>query len=149
MLLQVGFLQARILGVFTLSRTPKARTRAQLNKQVTLQQLQAAERAMEQQRRIDANSEPQLHSLSPADETACSALLARIEGMDVRKVAASTQYGMGLVIVVEGAKHLLNGIAYRNDEMTHADRVALAEKANAILRTNTTAPTNNDHANYK
>ena len=62
-----------------------------------------------------------------------SALLARIEGMDVRKVAASTQYGMGLVIVTEGAKHLLNGIAYRNDEMTHADRVSLAEEANAII----------------
>ena len=68
--------------------------------------------------------------------TPCSALLARIEGMDVRKVAASTQYGMGLVIVIEGAKHLMSGIAYRNDEMTRADRVALAGEANIILRQN-------------
>ena len=72
--------------------------------------------------------------------TACSALLARIEGMDVRKVTASTQYGMGLVIVTEGAKHLLNGIAYRNDEMTHADRVSLAEEANAIIGQNDQNP---------
>ena len=73
--------------------------------------------------------------------TPCSALLARIEGMDVRKVAASTQYGMGLVIVIEGAKHLMSGIAYRNDEMTHADRVALAGEANIILRQNVTEHT--------
>ena len=73
--------------------------------------------------------------------TPCSALLARIEGMDVRKVAASTQYGMGLVTVTEGAKHLLNGIAYRNDEMTHADRVSLAEEANAIIGQSATPQT--------
>lgn len=83
-------------------------------------------------------------SVSPAKEkaddrlalTPCSALLARIEGMDVRKLAASTQYGMGLVIVIDGAKHLRNGIAYRDDGMNHADRAALAEEANAILRQN-------------
>jgi hypothetical protein len=75
----------------------------------------------------------------PLPLTPCSALLARIEGMDVRKVAASTQYGMGLVIVVEGAKHLINGIAYRNDEMAHDDRGSLAEEANAIFRQNVQA----------
>jgi len=87
-------------------------------------------------------------ALGPSDATPCSALLERIRGMDVLKVAASTQYGMGLVIVTEGAKHLRNGIAYRNDGMTHAERVVLAEEANAILGQNAgamTPATESDH----
>lgn len=85
-----------------------------------------------------------LGSLSPSDAAACSAVLARIEGMDVRKVMASTQYGMRFLIVTEGAKHLLNGIAYRNDAMPHAERVQLAHDVNQILRQNICAhPTAN------
>lgn len=59
--------------------------------------------------------------------------------MDVQKVAASTQYGMGFLLVTEGAKHLLNGIAYRNDAMSQTERVQLAHDVNQILRQNVQA----------
>ena len=58
----------------------------------------------------------------------CSAILARIKGLDVSKVMASTQYGMGFILTED------SGICFRDDEMSHSDRVTLAAEVNVFLR---------------
>lgn len=68
----------------------------------------------------------------------CSAVLERIEGMGVRKVMASTQYGMGFILVEQGPPDVCGGIVYRNDAMSHSERTEVADEVNRILGQNAT-----------
>ncbi|MEI6178311.1 MAG: hypothetical protein WCS43_15570 [Verrucomicrobiota bacterium] len=81
------------------------------------------------------NTKPNFNAGRGCPATA-SAVLARIEGMGVRKVMASTQYGMGFILVEQGPPDTRGGIAYRNDAMSHAERIQMAEEVNEHLRPN-------------
>jgi len=74
--------------------------------------------------------------MSSAIHIGSSALLASLvekaHACKVPRVVASTQYGMMGMILADGGPNN-NGILYRNDASSHADREALAEQINAAL----------------
>lgn len=93
--------------------------------------MKADENQIDQPERFGAETGSAWH-----DPFALGAVLNRIHGMGIRKVTASTQYGMGFIIVEQGPREHINGIVYRNDTMTHSDRQQLAEAANVHLAQN-------------
>ena len=61
-----------------------------------------------------------------------ASLVEKARACKVPRVVASTQYGrIGLLLAAGGPNN--NGILYRDDASSHADREALAEEINAAL----------------
>lgn len=67
--------------------------------------------------------------------TAIKVIMGRVQYSDIREVVASTQYGMGLILVKDSQnKHEVNGILYRNDGMSHEERRRVAEQVNELMK---------------
>lgn len=77
---------------------------------------------------------PDTESSSPTTAERVATVLAKIKGGGVRRVMASTQHGMGFLLVDESQNaEDIGGIVFRDDQMNHAMRALLADEVNKIL----------------
>lgn len=56
-----------------------------------------------------------------------------MKSMGIERVVASTQYGLGFILVEAGSPDVLGGILFRDDALTHDQRREVADKINELL----------------
>lgn len=94
---------------------------------------------MKSNRKASRRRSAAICSASDVDSFAIGAVLNQIHGSGIRKVMASTQYGMGFILAEQGPPDTVGRIVYRSDTMSHDERKRLADAVNDRLPQNAQA----------